>query len=134
MKQVHAFFASYFPPFARRGLVLAALALVAFGGSVQAEEMPPEPPPVLHHGRGEKSPKSACLSSHETRLLVERGDVIPVHKAMQIARSRISGEVVKARLCPDGEQLIYLLTLLDKNGQISVMGMEARTGHILSKP
>ena len=134
MKQVHAFFASFFPPFARRGLVLAALALVAFGGCVQAEEMPPEAPPVGHHGRGEKSPKSACLSSHETRLLVERGEVIPVHKAMQIARNRIGGEVVKARLCPDGEQLIYLLTLLDKNGQISVMGMEARTGHILSKP
>ena len=134
MKQGHAFFASFFPPFARRRLVLAALALVAFGGYVQAEEMPPEPPPVLHHGRGEKSPKSACLSSHETRLLVERGEVIPVHKAMQIARNRISGEIVKARLCPDGEQLIYLLTLLDKNGQISVMGMEARTGHILSKP
>ena len=79
-------------------------------------------------------PKSLCLASHDVRALVERGEVLPVHKVMQIARHHFSGEIVKARLCPEQDRLIYLLTLLDKTGQIRLVAMDARNGQMLVRP
>ena len=83
---------------------------------------------------GDQSAKAVCLSSFEVRGLVERGEVIPVHKAMQIARGHFGGEIVKARLCPEQDRLIYLLTLLDKNSQIRLVTMDARNGQLLVRP
>jgi uncharacterized membrane protein YkoI len=53
---------------------------------------------------------------------------------MQIARHHFSGEIVKARLCPEQDRLIYLLTLLDKTGQIRLLAMDARNGQMLVRP
>jgi hypothetical protein len=84
--------------------------------------------------RTEKSEKRMCLSSHEVRLLVERGEVLAVHKAMQLARAAHGGEIVKARLCPEQDKLIYLLTVLDKNSLVAIVAMDARTGQLLVSP
>jgi hypothetical protein len=105
----------------------------------QSETSPPSAPLApslpLADQAGTPSPKkSLCLASHDVRALVERGEVLPVHKAMQIARHQFSGEIVKARLCPEQDRLIYLLTLLDKTGQIRLVAMDARNGQMLVKP
>ena len=120
-----------------RWSVGAALWLGLALSGLHAQDMPLQPP--LVYGLGgtghlQKPTKSVCLNAHEVRLLVERAEVIPVPKALQSVRARLTGEVVKVRLCPEQEQLIYYVTLLDKNGQISVVGMDARTGHFLVKP
>ena len=99
----------------------------------QSETSPPSAP--LADQAGTPSPKkSLCLASHDVRALVERGEVLPIHKAMQIARHHFSGEIVKARLCPEQDRLIYLLTLLDKTGQIRLVAMDARDGQMLVRP
>ena len=124
------------------GLWLATAFLLVALPAAQAEDMSPQsmplqPTPTIHvrnSGGGEKGAKSACLNAHDVRHLVERGEVIPVHKAMGLVRNRLGGEVVKVRLCPEQEQLIYYLTLLDKNSQISVVAMDARTGHFPVRP
>jgi hypothetical protein len=119
-------------------VLCAVLCLVSLGAAARADEMPPEPKPVISHGRSgngsDKATKSACLNTHDARQLVERGEVIPVHKALQSVRARLGGEVVKVRLCPEQAQLIYYLTLLDKNSQISVIALDARTGQPLARP
>lgn len=117
-------------------LWLAATFLLAALPTAQAEDMSPQSTPTIHvrNGGDERGAKSACLNAHDVRHLVERGEVIPVHKAMGLVRSRLGGEVVKVRLCPEQAQLIYYLTLLDKNSQISVVAMDARTGHFPVRP
>ena len=115
---------------------------MAGSGFVQAQENQPQENQsqdnpvhsIIGETVPEKSVKPACLPSHEVRGLVERGEVIPVHKAMQMARSRFGGEIVKARLCPEPDRLIYLLTLLDKNSHINLVAMDARTGQLIVRP
>lgn len=94
-----------------------------------------QPPATLADQGGTASPpKSQCLASQDVRVLVERGEVLSVHKAIQIARHHFNGEIVKARLCPEQDRLIYLLTLLDKTGQIRLVTMDARNGQMLVRP
>ncbi len=97
-------------------------------------ETPPPSLPLADQAGTAPPPKSPCLASHDVRALVERGEVLPVHKVMQIARHHFSGEIVKARLCPEQDRLIYLLTLLDKTGQIRLLAMDARNGQMLVRP
>ena len=105
----------------------------------QSETPPPSLPLAPSLPRADQAetappPKSPCLAYHDVRALVERGEVLPVHKVMQIARHHFSGEIVKARLCPEQDRLIYLLTLLDKTGQIRLLAMDARNGQMLVRP
>ena len=67
-------------------------------------------------------------------MLVERGEVIALHKAIKLVRGQRMVEILKARLCPQQDRLIYLLTVLDKNSQISVVTLDARSGQIVSNP
>ena len=82
----------------------------------------------------DRDEKALCLTSHEARMLVERGEVIALHKAIKLVRGQRMVEILKARLCPQQDRLIYLLTVLDKNSQISVVTLDARSGQIVSNP
>ena len=82
----------------------------------------------------DRDEKAQCLTSHEARMLVERGEVIALHKAIKLVRGQRMVEILKARLCPQQDRLIYLLTVLDKNSQISVVTLDARSGQIVSNP
>ena len=135
-----------FVPVGRMALALALALLLWLGAGlvcVQAQQSQPQESqpqenrllaPAVDKVAADKPVKAACLSSHEVRALVERGEVIPVHRAMQMTRSHFGGEIVKARLCPEQDRLIYLLTLLDKNSQISLVAMDARNGQLLVRP
>ena len=134
-----------FPIFVAAGRMALVLLLWLCAGLVcvqaqqpQSQESQPQEnrllAPVVDKAATDIPVKTACLSSHEVRALVERGEVIPVHRAMQMTRSHFGGEIVKARLCLEQDRLIYLLTLLDKNSQISLVAMDARNGQLIARP
>jgi uncharacterized membrane protein YkoI len=74
----------------------------------------------------------ACLSKAEQRSAVASHKAIPLAKALK-ARTRVRhGDVVRARLCQDGDRLVYVLTLLGRSGKVITATVDAASGEPVS--
>ena len=99
-------------------LILAALA-----GPVLA--MPSVVPPALAANR----PHDACLNKSEQRAAVASHQAIPLELAIKSLRERAKrNEVVRAELCQRDSGLVYVLTLLARNGKVTRATVDAVSG------
>ena len=72
-----------------------------------------------------------CLSKEQQRNAVATGKAVPLAIAMRSSKNRTPGEVVRAQLCeePNGS-LVYLLTVLPRNGKVTRTVIDAADGAI----
>lgn len=73
----------------------------------------------------------ACLDQKERQAAIESGKVIPLAAAMRSAKKRVQGTVVKARLCHGTHGLVYLLTVLARNGKVARLTIDAVKGTLV---
>ena len=66
-----------------------------------------------------------CLTTDQQRLAIASGQAVPLAKALRAVRGRgavrVRGtgrEVVKARLCREPKGLVYMLTVLARDGKV----------------
>jgi hypothetical protein len=71
----------------------------------------------------------ACLDQRERHA--EAGKVIPLAAAMRAARARMPGTVVRARLCHGPEGLVYVLTVLARDGKVARLTVDALKGTLV---
>ena len=94
-----------------RPLVIVMFALVAMlTSSAAAQERP------------------SCLTSAEQRAAIAAREAIP----LATVRQRVSGELLRARLCRDSRRLIYLLTVLSRDGKVRQVTVDATNGTVIS--
>ena len=94
-----------------RPLVIVMFALVAMlTSSAAAQERP------------------SCLTSAEQRAAIAAREAIP----LATVRQRVSGELLRARLCRDSRRLIYLLTVLARDGKVRQVTVDATNGTVIS--
>src|SRR5215467_31908 len=94
-----------------RPLVIVMFALVAMlTSSAAAQERP------------------SCLTSAEQRAAIAAHEAIP----LATVRQRVSGELLRARLCRDSKRLIYLLTVLARDGKVRQVTVDATNGTVIS--
>jgi uncharacterized membrane protein YkoI len=76
--------------------------------------------------------KSVCLSKAEQRAAIAQGKVVTLAAAIRAARGSVRGrgarEVVRARLCRGSNGLVYVLTVLARNGKVTRTTVDASTG------
>ena len=72
-----------------------------------------------------------CLSPDERRAVIASHKAVPLARAMQVVKARIQGDVVKARLCRQEKGLVYVLTVLARNGKVMQARVDAANGHWL---
>jgi uncharacterized membrane protein YkoI len=72
-----------------------------------------------------------CLSRAEQRAAIASGQAIPLAAARRILRQRMGGELVRARLCHDSNRLIYLLTVLSRDGKVRQVTVDATNGTVI---
>ncbi len=99
-------------------LMLAALALPA-GAETEAETTQTLPP--------------QCLSAADAHGAVSGHGLIPQTQAIAAARLAAPGDIVSARLCETKRGMIYMLVLLDRNGQVRRVTVDAKNAEIVSK-
>jgi uncharacterized membrane protein YkoI len=75
---------------------------------------------------------SACLSRDKRREVIAAGQVVSLATAIRTSRTRVSGEVVKARLCQSPKGLVYLLTVLARDGKVARLTVDAQSGKLVS--
>lgn len=107
-------------------IVLTGLTL----GLARAEEAaPPAEPPhpdaaaVAH----------ACLDQKERKAVEESGKVIHLAAAMRAARKRAPGTLVQARLCHGQDGLVYVLTVLGRDGKVARLTVDAVKGTLVGQ-
>jgi uncharacterized membrane protein YkoI len=93
----------------------AAAALVAFVSSASAEE------------------QRRCLSKEEQRSAIADRRAVPLAVALRALRRRVPGEVIRARLCQDQDRLIYLLTVLSRDGKVKRASVDAANGAVVGE-
>lgn len=78
-------------------------------------------------------PHRDCLSKAEQRAAVASHWAIPLAHAVTSARKHgRRGELLRARLCRRGEGLVYVLTLLLRNGKVIRESVDAANGELIS--
>jgi hypothetical protein len=75
----------------------------------------------------------ACLNQKERRAAYESGKVIHLAAAMRAAKKRMPGAVVRARLCRGKDGLVYVLTVLARDGKVARLTVDAAKGTVTGK-
>jgi uncharacterized membrane protein YkoI len=107
-------------------IVLAGLAL----GLARAQEAAPTAD-APHPDTAAVS--HACLDQKERKAVEESGKVIHLAAAMRAARKRAPGTLVQARLCNGKDGLVYVLTVLDRDGKVARLTVDAVKGTLLGQ-
>jgi hypothetical protein len=75
----------------------------------------------------ENPPETGCLSKPEQRAAVSAKRAVPLADAAKALRER-RADLVRAQLCRRGDRLVYVLTLLARNGKVTTEAVDATTG------
>ena len=79
--------------------------------------------------------RAVCLSKAEQRAALSGGQTVTLAAAIRSARGSVRGrgarEVVKARLCREQKGLVYLLTLLARDGKVTHTAVDATSGKVV---
>jgi uncharacterized membrane protein YkoI len=85
--------------------------------------------------RAAAAERKACLSPEERRAAIAARKAVPLGRAMRVVQARIGGDVLKARLCRQenggAKRLVYVLTVLARNGKVTEARVDAAEGHWL---
>ena len=72
-----------------------------------------------------------CLSPNEQKAKTAAHAVVPLARAMRSVKSH--GEIIHAVLCERGGHLVYVLTVLGRNGKVGQASIDAANGSVMGQ-
>ena len=72
-----------------------------------------------------------CLGKEQQRAAIASGKAVKLAAALHAAHGRVAGEVVKARLCEGPKGLLYMLTVLARDGKVTRLSVDAVSGSVI---
>jgi uncharacterized membrane protein YkoI len=108
-------------------MVCRAAAWCAVMACASADAAEAEPPHVA-------AARSVCLNAAETREEIKSRRLIEPFAALKFAAAQRKAEALSARLCHTGDDFIYEITLLHRDGRLVHVEMEAATGKVVVRP
>ncbi|MEJ0076028.1 MAG: hypothetical protein WDO17_11375 [Alphaproteobacteria bacterium] len=82
-------------------------------------------------GMAAAAERKSCLSPEERRAALAAHKAVPLAQAMHVVKAKLRGEVVKARLCRQERGLVYVLTVLARDGKVTQARVDAADGQWL---
>ena len=78
-------------------------------------------------------PRMRCLTSDQQRAAITERRAVPLAAVRTSVRAKVPGEMVRARLChQEPERLIYLLTVLPRDGKVRRVIVDAKSGNVVN--
>jgi hypothetical protein len=114
-------------------VVMAALAIVSRAAAVclvvgcagaRAAEAEPHAAPS----------KFVCLNAADTRDQVKAHKLLEPYAVLKAAAQQRKAEALSAKLCVNGDDFVYVITLLHHDGRLIHVQMEAGTGKLIARP
>jgi uncharacterized membrane protein YkoI len=102
---------------------IAALAVLTLAAARAEEPARPGPSGAAH----------GCLDQKERRAAIDSGKFVGLVDAIHAAKRRMPGTVVRARLCHGGESLVYVLTVLARDGKVAQLTVDAVKGTLVGQ-
>jgi uncharacterized membrane protein YkoI len=114
---------------------LGVVLLLASSAAAQDESRLPSEAFAQDRGAGADALAQGrrCLSRDQQRAALTEGRALPLATVRRNLRQRIPGELVRVRLCQDGERLIYLLTVLPRDGKVRRATVDAANGAVIAE-
>jgi uncharacterized membrane protein YkoI len=72
-----------------------------------------------------------CLDQKERKAESDANHLVRLSAAMRVVRTRMPGTVVRARLCRDNDELVYVLTVLARDGKVARLTVDAVKGTLV---
>ena len=72
-----------------------------------------------------------CLDQKQRRAEIESGRVVRLDTALRAVRSKMAGTLVRARLCRGNDGLVYVLTVLARDGKVAQLTVDAVKGSLV---
>ncbi len=72
-----------------------------------------------------------CLNKEARRAAITSGQAIPLAQAVAAVRGHAGRDLVRARLCETPKGLVYVLTLLARDGKVTRATIDARSGTLV---
>jgi outer membrane biosynthesis protein TonB len=115
---------------------IIALTMLTLAAARAEAPAPPHPavaqhPAVAPHAA--VAPEHVCLNPKERQAAIQSGKVINLAAAMRTARKRTSGTLVRASLCQGKEGLVYVLTVLGRDGKVARLTVDAVKGTLVGQ-
>jgi uncharacterized membrane protein YkoI len=79
------------------------------------------------------SPKPICLPQGETREEVKAKHLLEPFAVLKSAGAQFKGEPLSARLCHIGDEFVYEIALLHRDGRFVHVVMNAATGKVIER-
>jgi hypothetical protein len=83
-------------------------------------------------GKGFAADPVHCLSAAEERAALASGKAVPFATVIRTLH-RAPKDVIGAKLCQDSDRLIYLLTLLGRDGKVKRTTVDAGSGQVVGE-
>ena len=77
-------------------------------------------------------PRTRCLTRDQQRAAITERRAVPLATVRTSVRAKVPGEMVRARLCQEPERLIYLLTVLPRDGKVRRVTVDAKSGTVVT--
>ena len=87
---------------------------------------------VVGCGFGFAAEAPHCLTGDEQRAAIASGKTIPLATVIH-SLHRAPKEVIKAQLCEEPDRLIYMLTLLGRDGKVKRATVDATNGAVVGE-
>jgi hypothetical protein len=81
---------------------------------------------------GKPATAAECLGGGAVRQAISDGRAKSLVAITQAANAVVRGDVIKANLCSDGGRLVYELVILSRQGNVSRLELDARSGSVIS--
>jgi uncharacterized membrane protein YkoI len=85
---------------------------------------------VTHPAKAETE-TTHCLDQKERKAESDANHLVRLSAAMRVARGRMPGAVVRARLCQGNDGLVYVLTVLARDGKVARLTVDAVKGTLV---
>jgi uncharacterized membrane protein YkoI len=76
--------------------------------------------------------QQACLSRDEQQSAVMAGKALPLASAVKAVQGR-GRQVVRAQLCSEAKGLVYVLTVLARDGKVTRAKVDAASGGLIDE-
>ena len=106
----------------------AAVMSLAMIGAARATDAEP------HAASPATAVKPACLNAAETREEVKAHKLLEPFAALKSAAAQRKAEALSAKLCHTGDEYVYEITLLHRDGRLVHVEMDAGTGKLMPRP
>jgi len=88
--------------------------------------------PIVTAAGGFAAEQAHCLSAADERAAIASGKAVPFASVIRTLH-RAPKDVIGARLCQEGDRLIYMLTLLGRDGKVRRASIDAASGAVVGE-